>query len=246
MITVGTSTSCVSPLPVDEAFRLARTTGFDGVEVMVTADRASRDARLLRASVARWGLPVLSVHAPVLPLAHFALGRDQGEKLRRSAELAAELGAATVVVHPPFQWQRRHAARFLDLVRQLAATTGVELAVENMFPWRAGPFVADVYSPGHDPSDLDVDAAVLDFSHAAVAGRDALDLALALGPRLRHVHLCDGVVSPRPGGLVDQHLVPGTGDQPVAEVLGHLARSGWSGSVVAVPLAVVATVLVGP
>jgi len=233
VITVGTSTSCVSPLPVDEAFRLARTTGFDGVEVMVTADRASRDARLLRASSARWGLPVLSVHAPVLPLAHFALGRDQGEKLRRSAELAAELGAATVVVHPPFRWQRRHAARFLDLVRELAAATGVELAVENMFPWRLGPVVADVYSPGHDPSTLDVDAAVLDFSHAAVAGRDALDLALALGPRLRHVHLCDGLVSPRPGGLVDQHLVPGTGDQPVAEVLRHLAQSGWSGSVVA-------------
>jgi len=233
VISVGTSTSCVSPLPVDEAFRLARTTGFDGVEVMVTADRASRDARLLRASVARWGLPVLSVHAPVLPLAHFALGRDQGEKLRRSAELAAELGASTVVVHPPFRWQRRHSARFLDLVRELASSTGVELAVENMFPWRAGPIVADVYSPGHDPSSFDVDAAVLDFSHAAVAGRDALDLALALGQRLRHVHLCDGVVSPRPGGLVDQHLVPGTGDQPVAEVLGHLARSGWSGSVVA-------------
>ncbi|TWX40327.1 sugar phosphate isomerase/epimerase [Frigoribacterium sp. ACAM 257] len=233
MITVGTSTSCVSPLPVDEAFRLARTTGFDGVEVMVTADRASRDARLLRDSSARWGLPVLSVHAPVLPLAHFALGRDQGEKLRRSAELAVELGASTVVVHPPFRWQRRHSARFLGLVRELAASTGVELAVENMFPWRAGPIVADVYSPGHDPSTLDVDAAVLDFSHAAVAGRDALDLALALGPRLRHVHLCDGVVSTRPGGLVDQHLVPGTGDQPVAEVLEHLARSGWSGSVVA-------------
>ena len=288
------STSCVFPRPTDEAFRLARTTGFDGVEVMVTADRGSRDAGLLRASVGRWGLPVLSVHAPVLPAAHFALGRDQRDKLRRSAELAAELGAATLVVHPPFRWQRRIAASFvdvvrevaeatgvelavenmfpwrvgplvadvyspghdpvpldvaaatldfshaavagrdsLDLVRQLAATTGVELAVENMFPWRAGPFVADVYSPGHDPSDLDVEAAVLDFSHAAVAGRDALDLALALGPRLRHVHLCDGVVSPRPGGLVDQHLVPGTGDQPVAEVLGHLARSGWSGSVVA-------------
>ena len=97
----------------------------------------------------------------------------------------------------------------------------------------SGRCVADVYSPGHDPSTFDVDAATLDLSHAAVAGRDALDLALALGPRLRHVHLCDGVLSTRPGGLVDQHLVPGTGTQPVAEVLAHLARSGWSGSVVA-------------
>jgi len=227
------STSCVFPRPTDEAFRLARTTGFDGVEVMVTADRGSRDAGLLRASVGRWGLPVLSVHAPVLPAAHFALGRDQRDKLRRSAELAAELGAATLVVHPPFRWQRRIAASFVDVVREVAEATGVELAVENMFPWRVGPLVADVYSPGHDPVPLDVAAATLDFSHAAVAGRDSLDLALALGPRLRHVHLCDGTRSTRPGGLVDQHLVPGTGTQPVAEVLAHLARSGWSGAVVA-------------
>ncbi|NII50227.1 sugar phosphate isomerase/epimerase [Frigoribacterium endophyticum] len=233
MITVGMSTSCVFPRPADEAFRLARRVGYGGVEVMVTADRGSRDASLLRASVARWGLPVLSVHAPVLPAAHFALGRDQRDKLLRSAELAAELGAPTVVVHPPFRWQRRIAARFVEVVRDVEAATGVELAVENMFPWRLGPVVADVYSPGHDPVGLDVAATTLDFSHAAVAGRDALDLALALGPRLRHVHLCDGTVSARPGGLVDEHLVPGTGTQPVAEVLSHLAASGWSGAVVA-------------
>jgi sugar phosphate isomerase/epimerase len=227
------STSCVFPLSTDEAFRLARLTGYDGVEVMVTADRSTRDAGLLRAATARWGLPVLSVHAPVLPVAHFAFGRDQVDKLRRSAELALELGAATVVVHPPFAWQRSFAARFVDVVREIAAATGVVLAVENMFPLRLGPVGLDPYRPGHDPSTVDVDAATLDFSHAAVAGRDALDLALALGPRLRHVHLTDGVVSPRPGGLHDQHLVPGRGTQPVAEVLTHLARSGWSGTVAA-------------
>jgi sugar phosphate isomerase/epimerase len=227
------STSCVFPLSTDEAFRLARLTGYDGVEVMVTADRSTRDAGLLRAATTRWGLPVLSVHAPVLPVAHFAFGRDQVDKLRRSAELALELGAATVVVHPPFAWQRSYAARFVEVVREIAESTGVTLAVENMFPLRLGPVGLDPYRPGHDPSTVDVDAATLDFSHAAVAGRDALDLALALGPRLRHVHLTDGVVSPRPGGVHDQHLVPGRGTQPVAEVLTHLARSGWSGTVAA-------------
>lgn len=227
------STSCVFPMSTDEAFRLARLTGFDGVEVMVTADRGTRRLDLLRASSARWGLPVLSVHAPVLPIAHFTFGRDQHDKLLRSAELAAGLGAATVVVHPPFLWQRAFSARFLDSVREIADSTGVALAVENMFPLRLGPLGLDVYRPGHDPSGFDVDAATLDFSHAAVAGRDALDLALALGSRLRHVHLTDGLVSQRPGGLRDQHRVPGRGGQPVAEVLTHLSRSGWSGSVVA-------------
>nr|BFF13403.1 hypothetical protein GCM10025699_47060 [Microbacterium flavescens] len=139
MITVGMSTSCVFPMSTDEAFRLARLTGFDGVEVMVTADRGTRRLDLLRASSARWGLPVLSVHAPVLPIAHFTFGRDQHDKLLRSAELAAGLGAATVVVHPPFLWQRAFSARFLDSVREIADSTGVALAVENMFPLRLGP-----------------------------------------------------------------------------------------------------------
>lgn len=227
------STSCVFPLPIDDAFRFARLSGFDGVEVMVTAERGTRDARRLRDSVARWGLPVLSVHSPVLPVAHFAFGRDQREKLLRSAELAAELSARTVVVHPPFRWQHRFARDFTSTVRDVEAATGVELAVENMFPVRVGPVRADVYAPSHDPVLIDSAAATLDFSHAAVAGRDALDLALALGSRLRHVHLCDGTLSTRPGGLHDEHLVPGHGSQPVAEVLGHLAATGWDGAVVA-------------
>ena len=38
MIAIGMSTSCVFPLGVEQAFRLARLAGFDGIEVMVTSD----------------------------------------------------------------------------------------------------------------------------------------------------------------------------------------------------------------
>ena len=69
----------------------------------------------------------------------------------------------------------------------------------------------------------------LDFSHAALAGCDGLEFALAMGQRLRHVHLCDGLG----GTLLEEHLIPGHGSQPVAEVLGYLTRTNWSGSVVA-------------
>jgi hypothetical protein len=33
--------------------------------------------------------------------------------------------------------------------------------------------------------------------------------------------------------IFDEHLLPGRGTQPVAETLAYLAKSGWSGSVVA-------------
>ena len=49
-----------------------------------------------------------------------------------------------------------------------------------------------------------------------------------LGSRLSHVHLADGTDSAR-----DEHLVPGRGDQPVAEVLGALGESGFDGTVIA-------------
>jgi sugar phosphate isomerase/epimerase len=52
-------------------------------------------------------------------------------------------------------------------------------------------------------------------------------MARRLGSRLRHVHMTDGTDSAR-----DEHLVPGRGTQPVAELLEHLAGSGFAGHLV--------------
>ena len=51
-------------------------------------------------------------------------------------------------------------------------------------------------------------------------------MARALGDRLAHLHLADGL-----GSSKDEHLVPGRGAQPCAEVLGQLAEWSWSGTV---------------
>ena len=227
------STSSVYPLSTEHAFRIAHEVGFDGVEVMVTKDPTTRDAAKLRALSRRYGLPILSIHAPVLLLTAFVWGRDPRVKLRRSAELAAAVGAPTVVVHPPFRWQATYATNFLRIVRETAAEFGVEIAIENMFPWKVAGRNLKAYAPSSDPTKMDCDAMTLDFSHAALTGRDSLDLALAMGERLRHVHLCDGSGSLDEGKVFDEHLLPGRGSEPVAEVLGHLVASGWSGSVVA-------------
>lgn len=233
MIRVGMSTSCVYPLGVEEGFRLAKLAGYDGVEVMVTNDDVTQSADALRGLSKRYGIPILSIHAPVLLLTHFVWGRDPQVKLEKSAELAAAVGATTVVVHPPFRWQAGYAENFLRIVRQTAQASGVEIAVENMFPWKVRGKSLKAYSPGWDPVVMDCDSVTLDFSHAALSGRDALEMAQALGPRLRHVHLCDGSGSLDEGKVFDEHLLPGYGSQPVTEVLEYLAESDWDGSVVA-------------
>src|SRR3954466_5604997 len=145
---IGMSTSCVYPLPTDEAFRLAREVGFDGVEVMVTRDETTQSAAPLLELSERYDMPILSIHAPVLLLTHFVWGRDPRVKLERAALLAGDVGASTVVVHPPFRWQSGYAEGFLRIVRETAAASGVEIAVENMFPWKIGGRALAAYSPG--------------------------------------------------------------------------------------------------
>ena len=225
------STSCVYPLAADDAFRLARDAGFDGIEVMVTQHRETQDAETLLALSRRYDLPILSIHAPVLPLAQFVWGGGPRGKLVGAAELAVAVGAEVVVVHPPFVWETRYARDFTAIVREIEQRYTLTLAVENMFPLSLGPLTVPVHSPSPDATLIDCASLTLDFSHAAVAGRDALELAIAMGRRLRHVHLCDGTVGE--GRLIDEHLVPGHGSQPVAEVIRYLSAGGWDGTLIA-------------
>ena len=154
-------------------------------------------------------------------------------KLARTIELADVVGARTVVVHPPFRWQAGYALDFLGIVRESSARDGVEIAVENMFPWRAAGRNLKADAPGWDPRIMDCDAVTLDFSHAALSGVDSLQFAEDLGERLRHVHLCDGSGAIGEGQVFDEHLLPGHGREPVAEVLQGLAARGWEGSIIA-------------
>jgi sugar phosphate isomerase/epimerase len=233
MIPIGMSTSCVYPQGVETGFRVARLAGYDGIEVMVTRDPGTRSSDELLRLRDTYSMPILAIHAPVLLLTSNVWGRDPRVKLLRSAQLAAAVGARNVVVHPPFRWQAGYATGFERIVRETADETGVEVCVENMFPWKIGGRQLKAYAPSPYPLDLDVDAMTLDFSHAALSGRDSLELAMAMGDRLRHVHLCDGRRSASEGNMFDEHLAPGRGTQPVAETLQYLAANDWDGVVVA-------------
>lgn len=224
---VALSSASVYPEGCAAAFEVAERLGYDAVEVMVWNDPVSQDADALRRLVDTYGVPVLAVHAPTLLIAQGIWGREPWGRLRRACGLAAELGAGTVVLHPPFRWQREYAAGFAAGVAALTAETGVALAVENMYPWRARRSRIQAYLPGWDPVPLPYEHVTLDLSHASTAGADPLRMARDLGPRLHHLHLADGS-----GTAKDEHLVPGRGTQPCAAVLEHLAQGGFAGAVV--------------
>ena len=228
IIPVALSTSSVFPERLPDAFELAARFGYDGVEVMVTADPISQDAEVLGRLSEYHHIPVLAVHAPNLLITQRVWGREPWAKLERTAELASRLGAEVIVVHPPFRWQRDYARDFEAGLARLEERTGQILAVENLYPLRARGAEVAVYAPHWDPRKLDCAHVALDLSHPAVAGTDALQRAADLGDRLVHVHLTDGTKT----GLPDEHLVPGRGNQPCAELLEWLPGSGFTGAVV--------------
>jgi len=225
--TVALSTASVYPDPTTTAFELAARLGYDGVEVMVGADALSQDASALRHLSDYHQVPIVAIHAPCLLLTQRVWGSEPWQKLQRAKAAAEAVGASTVVVHPPFRWQRDYAGDFVDGLRRMTDETAVVFAVENMFPWRAGGAEIAGYAPGWDPVEHDYQQVTLDLSHTATSGSDALEMYDALGDRLAHVHLADGSGSAR-----DEHLVPGRGRQPCAEILERLARSGYDRTVV--------------
>jgi sugar phosphate isomerase/epimerase len=228
---VALSTSSVYPERTPAAFEIAARLGYDGVEVMVYTDLVSQDADALLGLRDYHQLPILSVHAPGLLLTQRVWGRDPWEKLRRAKDLAERVGARVVVVHPPFRWQREYVRGFEQGLAAMADETDVVFAVENMYPLRAGGSEMVAYAPHWDPTALDCPHVTLDLSHTAASGSDALAMAAELGGRLAHVHLADGTGSPA-GPFPDEHLVPGRGGQPCAELLVYLMATGYQGAVV--------------
>lgn len=240
-VLVGLSTASVYPENTEAAFRYAAELGYDGVELMIWAESVSQDTEGVRELSRKYGVPVLAVHAPCLLISQRVMGSDPIMKLERSTQMAVDLNAETVVVHPPFRWQRRYAEGFIEQVSALESEHSVQLAVENMFPMRADGFFigrkagpaerlkrrggpglsVSAFSPSYDPTKGDFANYTLDLSHTATAGMDALALALRMGSRLSHLHLADGT-----GEAHDEHLIPGEGTQPCAEVCQQLVRRG--------------------
>jgi len=225
---IALSAASVYPERTPDAFELAARLGYDGVEIMVGADPVSQDIDVIERLSDHYEIPVLAIHAPCLLVTQRVWGRDPWAKLVKAQKAAERLGASTVVVHPPFRWQRDYARDFETGLARMRDETAVTFAVENMFPLRARGNDVVPYSPGWDPVDFDFPQVTLDLSHTAVSGSDAMEMATKLGDRLAHLHLADGL------GVTnkDEHLVPGRGNQPCAAILQRLAGNGYSGLVV--------------
>jgi sugar phosphate isomerase/epimerase len=212
---------------VKEGLRRVAEAGYRKVEVMVNQDPLTQEAHLLRPMVEKLGLSVEVVHAPFLLLTRRVFGTDPMGKIYRSVQLAEQLGASLVVIHPPYRWQVRFRRWVEESLAEFSAVTGVAVAVENMFPVKL-PGRGVTFHAGQELDDLDrYPYLVLDTSHAAVAGLDILGLYERYRDKLLHIHLSNNA-----GRGWDSHLpVYQEGVLPLGRFLGVLAGDGFAGTI---------------
>jgi sugar phosphate isomerase/epimerase len=211
-------------------FRKAAECGYDGVELMVNHDRRSQSPESVAALADTYGVAVRSVHAPCLMGTQLVWGRNPEVKLRRTVDMARALGAGVVVVHPPWRWQRGYAETFGELVAELDEPDdpgGVRVTVENMFAVEAFGRRVETFTWSEDPALAAFAALTLDTSHAGAARQDLLALYAAMGGRVRHLHLSDSTSS-----RGDEHLPPGAGTLPLADLADAMVADGYDGAIV--------------
>ncbi len=201
--------------------------GYDGVELMVTRDPDTQDASTIQRMAATEGVTIPVVHGPFLLITRQVLGSDPVDKAQRSVSLAGELGADTMIVHPPFLWQRDFHRWLLEEAPVLEEQTKVNVGVENLYPVKvAGRMVR--FHRYTDPDHLlPFRNTVLDTSHFAVSGVDVVEAWESLRSNACHLHVSDNRGQGR-----DSHAPLGHGILPIAGLLNKVgADASWGGAI---------------
>ena len=200
--------------PLDWACAVIAEAGYDGVELMVTQDPVTQDSERVDDVLRREGIGAPVVHGPFLLLTRRVLGTDLVTKARRSLQIASDLGADTMIVHPPFRWQRQFHEWLLDEGEAEAAELHTRIGVENLYPVqvRGRPMRFHRYT---EPEHLSpFPHVVLDTSHFAVADVDINTAWERLRGQAVHLHVSDNRGQGR-----DSHAPLGHGMLPLGSFL---------------------------
>jgi len=216
LIPILLSTASCFPETLGDAFEIAKDLKYDGIELMVSAERSTQSLNSLLALIDHHQVPITSVHAPCLLISQRVWGLDPWVKVVKSVELAQRVGSQVVVLHPPFIWQRKYATNFADRIRELEDATGIMIAIENMFPWQVAGARTVGYAPSYSVLGQGYRHVTLDLSHTGSSGENPFEMLER--ENVVHLHLADSRGSHR-----DEHLVPGEGFQPCDQVLQRIS-----------------------
>ncbi len=224
---VTLSTGSLYTYGLARTFELMQGSDFDGVEIIIDNRWDTRQAPYINSLTAQWGIPVCSIHAPFQTISE--MGADYPGTLKATIDLAEAVGARTVVIHPISRGSPDLPAWLGQNLADLQAQTPVLLTVENLprkVGKRLGILQKDEHTYWHPDAMRPFAALTMDTTHFGVSQVDILAAWRQLRSTVRHVHLSDEYSG-------REHLFPGEGTLPLADFLGEVGRSDFSGIIVA-------------
>lgn len=233
-----------------EAIKLIAEAGFEAIDYTMLSPThpvftAERDkiVRELKETADSYGIPFNQAHS-LNP--SWRYGVDEAENLNRkrcvldSVEIAAELGAKNIIVHPIAMPEKTRAEQkefnldFYADVLERASSVGITVAVENMWGRhrdRADMIVPNVCSTAEEMCDY-IDSldspyvtACLDLGHAGLVGERADAMIRTLGERLGALHIHDNDF------LEDLHTFPYFGKMNFPLIIEALREVGYAGDI---------------
>jgi sugar phosphate isomerase/epimerase len=232
------STGSLYTYGLDRVFALAAEAVFDGIEVLIDRRFDTRQPIYLRRLMERYGLPILSVHAPFRLRRMATWPKTQPESIAATAEVARAVGADVIIAHLPY-WRERAYLRWLrhDLRAWQRAHPNPVVAVENMpLKWiRWWPFAPlEMWRMNGLEEWGAFPHLTLDTTHLGTKGLDSLMVYERVRDRVVHVHLSN---ARREGRRVREHCRLEDGFLPLDALISRLAQDGYDG---------IATVELGP
>jgi len=239
LIRLSLSTGCLYIYPLMSIFAIAKNTGFDGLELVISPELTLRGSAYVKSLMRRYDLPVFSMHPPLFPYPGWA---DLPSLIPKATKLALEVGCPVLVVHPPKTesldsvYGQRYVRAVLESRETLRDTT-TRISIENPGIFRQRDLSFALHAPAAlrafvDRYDLPV---TLDTAHAGSADFPLLDLLSLMEDRLINVHFSDVGYPPR---LLDRpfldtyfkhHQLPGDGWLPLERFLRQLVDLGYAG-----------------
>jgi sugar phosphate isomerase/epimerase len=185
------------------------------------------------------GITYTQCHMPYYDFASPGKGIDKEmeEGIRRSITIAAMMGAKWIVGHPATAWGETNMPRaslkanreYFAPHIELGAKLGIGIAIENMadFPdWpypRAYCATAEELCELTDSFNTDYVGICWDFGHANLMYRDQNPCLIAIGKRLKALHVHDNK------GVYDDHLPVFFGNIVWEPLIQTLTEIGYEG-----------------
>ena len=194
---------------------------------MITRDPRTQAPEIPKRLAEERGLKIGAVHGPFLVITRGVWSLDPLEKIRRGVRFCHTVGARSLIVHPPYLWERRYARWLQEEASAFSLETEVKVVVETMYPkWAAGRRLRAYRWATPDVLFLKAPWAAMDTSHLAIAREDIFDAYRTLTPKLVQVHLSNNAGDGRDG-----HLELDRGILPIDRFLAELKSTDYAGDI---------------